>query len=56
MDSDIAESLTTVIGSVKTGVTSTYLYILPALVVFILAVFAIKFGWAKIWNVARGGH
>jgi hypothetical protein len=48
--------LTNVIGTVKTGVTGTYLYILPALVVFILAIFAIKFGWGKIWKVAKGGH
>lgn len=56
MDSEVATGLTAMIDTVKTGVTSTYLYVLPALVVFILAVFAIKFGWSKIWRVARGGH
>jgi hypothetical protein len=56
MDSDVATGLTSMLGTVKTGVTSTYLYILPALVAFILAVFAIKFGWSKIWRVSRGGH
>ena len=56
MDSEVATGLTTAIGNVKTGVTSTYLFVLPALVAFILAVFAIKFGWAKIWRVAKGGH
>lgn len=56
MDTDVQGVFTTLIPTVKDGVISTYAYLLPALVLFIVALWAIRFGWGKLNRVMRGGH
>jgi hypothetical protein len=55
MDSAIANSLSVLIGSVKSGMVSYLLFILAGIVPFVIAYFGLKLGWNNIMGLA-GGH
>jgi hypothetical protein len=56
MDTEVQAVFEAVIPAVKTSVVGTYAYILPALLTFIVALWAIRFGWGKVMGAMRGRH
>lgn len=54
MDSEVANEFTSLVGTVKSASIEVYLYILTALIAFIIVYFAIKLTWGSVWNASKG--
>jgi hypothetical protein len=56
MDTSVSTALTTLVSTAQPVVIDTYVQVFTAIVALALAIFGIRYGWAKIWSAIRGGH
>lgn len=56
MDTSVSTALTTLVATAQPIVISTYVQVFTAIIALALAIFGMKYGWAKIWSAIRGGH
>ncbi len=56
MDTSVQTALEGVVATATPIVISTYVQVLTSILALALAVFGMKYGWAKIWHAIRGGN
>jgi len=54
MDSEVAQALTSLSGTIKTDAVATYAYVLPIAFGVFVAIWAIRFGYGKLVRGLRG--